>query len=269
MTLSSRAAAAAIREAAGEIPLGALEVFAQIDSTNSWLMARPAPPPGQLDACMAYGQTAGRGRHGRAWSAPAGAGLYLSMAWTFPRRPATLPALALAAGVAVRRALADLDITGVSLKWPNDLVAADGKLGGILAELRGERGGQPSVVIGVGINVALPEEARAAIVPSWGRGPVDLLTLTGDTPALERLAGRVLAQAAAMLAVFGAQGFMAFRDEFAAADYLFGRPLRCPGPATTLSGEGAGIDSDGALRVLHAGEVQRVVSGDVSVRLAP
>ncbi|MCC5862787.1 MAG: biotin--[acetyl-CoA-carboxylase] ligase [Gammaproteobacteria bacterium] len=267
MTLSPTAAVATIREAAGESPLGTLEVFAQIDSTNSWLLARPAPPPGQLDACLAYAQTAGRGRHGRVWSAPAGAGLSLSMAWTFSRRPATLPALALAAGVAVRRALADLDITGVSLKWPNDLVAADGKLGGILAELRGERGGQPSVVIGVGINVALPDAARAAIVQSWGRGPVDLLTLTGRTPALEPLAGRVLARAAEMLAVFGAQGFSAFRDEFAAADYLFGRTLTCPGPAATLSGEGAGIDPDGALRLSCAGEIQRVVSGEVSVRL--
>ena len=268
MATDPATAAAAIREAVGATPLGALEVLREVDSTNSWLLGRPGPAPGQLDACLAFTQTAGRGRQGRAWSAPPGAGLYLSMAWTFTRRPGTLSALGLAAGVAARGALADLGIAGVQLKWPNDLVAAEGKLGGILVELRGERSGRPSVVIGIGINIALPDEISAGIVPSWGRGPVDLLGLAGHAPSLPSLAGRVLAQTGAMLAAFGEQGFAPFHDAFSAADYLRGRALVCVGPDGPLSGTGAGVDPDGALRVDTGTTVARVVSGEVSVRLA-
>jgi BirA family transcriptional regulator, biotin operon repressor / biotin---[acetyl-CoA-carboxylase] ligase len=258
----------AIRAAAADAPLRELAVFAQLDSTNSWLMARQPPLAGELDACLAETQIAGRGRRGRPWAAPLGGGLYLSMAWHLDRRPPDFSALSLATGVAVCEALAELGVREVQLKWPNDLVVDGGKLGGILVEMRGEADGPAEMVIGVGINVCLPAEVREGIAPSWGRGPVDLVEATGRQPiARNRLAGRLIARTAAMLKAFQQDGFAPFREAFMAADYLRGRPLQAPAAGGAVRGHGAGVDADGALRVETAHGVVRVVSGEVSVVL--
>ena len=271
--------AGSIRQTAGSQALRTLSVFGQLDSTNTWLLSQPMPPRGRLDACLAETQTAGRGRRGRSWAAPLGGGLYLSMAWQFDPRPPDFPALSLATGVAVRAALSDQGLSSVQLKWPNDLVVDDGKLGGILVELKGEADGPSQVVIGVGINVALPAQAREAIAPNWGRGPVDLHEIIGQPVSRNQLAGRLIARTAEMLARFQIDGFAQFHDAFAQADYLRGRSLSAPAPvavsaptgpgksAGQILGTGDGVDSDGALRVATAQGVVRIVSGEVSVGL--
>ncbi len=114
-----------------------------------------------LRACIAEYQTAGRGRRGRRWSTPLGAGLCLSVGWQFADAPAELSALTLAVGVVVRRALARVAGVEIALKWPNDLVWDERKLGGILLELTAEGQGGCHVVAGIGINVALPPEVLA------------------------------------------------------------------------------------------------------------
>ena len=93
-------------------------------------------------------QTAGRGRHGRSWDAPAGSGLFA----TFVLRPS--PVIVFAAGVATAEACG----RGVQLKWPNDLVLDDRKLGGILAEIRGDR-----ALVGIGINLSWAPEGAAML----------------------------------------------------------------------------------------------------------
>ena len=90
------------RVAAG---LATLEVFTELGSTNRQLLRTP-PPPGMLNVCIAEYQTAGRGRRGRRWSAPLGAGLTLSVGWQFADTPPELSALTLAVGVVARRVLA-------------------------------------------------------------------------------------------------------------------------------------------------------------------
>ena len=160
--------AAAIR---GRLPtdvaanLRDLEVHEALDSTSDRLLAARALPPGRFDACLAEFQNAGRGRRGRRWVAPFASGLCLSVSWSYRDAPATLGALSLAAGVAALRALQRVGIGGLSLKWPNDIVRADAKLGGILIDLRGEAAGPACVVVGIGINVRLPRAARAALAP--------------------------------------------------------------------------------------------------------
>jgi BirA family biotin operon repressor/biotin-[acetyl-CoA-carboxylase] ligase len=258
--------AAAIREAAACAALGELEVFAELDSTNTWLLDRPPPTSGVVAACLAESQSAGRGRRGRAWAAPFAGGLYLSVAWQFDRRPPDFPALSLASGVAARQALSELGVAGVLLKWPNDLVVDDGKLGGILVELRGEADGPAMVVIGVGINLCLTAQARAGIEPAWGRGPVDLAEVLGAPAPRNRLAGRLIAHTATMLDRFSRDGFAPFRQAFDDADYLRGRMLCAPAPRGELRGSGAGVDRDGALLLQTTDGLERVVSGEVSVR---
>jgi BirA family biotin operon repressor/biotin-[acetyl-CoA-carboxylase] ligase len=102
-----------------------LDVVTVIDSTNSALLTGPRPVPGKLWACLAEYQRGGRGRRGRAWLAPLGRGLCMSVAWTFAGQPGDFAALGLAAGVAVRRALLAQTGLPIRIKWPNDLLVAD------------------------------------------------------------------------------------------------------------------------------------------------
>jgi BirA family biotin operon repressor/biotin-[acetyl-CoA-carboxylase] ligase len=105
-----------------------LELLFEVDSTNSRLLAAVPPPPGFADAALSELQHAGRGRRGRNWIAPFGAGIALSMAWTFGEGAGALSALSLGVGVAMARALSRAGAAGVALKWPNDLVV-DGETG--------------------------------------------------------------------------------------------------------------------------------------------
>ena len=142
--------------------LAQLEVFAEIDSTNSYLMLEPGPPAGKLRVAATTNQTAGRGRHGKTWESPPNSGLCISVAYTFGSRPENFSALTLATGLASIAALEELGVGAVQLKWPNDLIANDGKLAGILTEVHQNSSGAMTVVTGIGINVVLAESMRFA-----------------------------------------------------------------------------------------------------------
>jgi BirA family biotin operon repressor/biotin-[acetyl-CoA-carboxylase] ligase len=186
------------------------------------------------------------------------------MSWSYRDSPATLAALSLAAGVAALRALRRLGIDGLSLKWPNDIVRADAKLGGILIDLRGEAAGPAYVVVGIGINVRLPRAARGALAAT-GVEATDLASL-GAVPARNEMAAVLIAELHQALGEFGARGMAAFADEWQAADALAGRAVRVLHGGQQLDGEARGVDADGALLLDADGGRRRIVSGEVSVR---
>ena len=158
-----------IRDSLDETVAGRLAVFEAFDeiaSTNSYLMDREAPSPGQFHVALTDNQVAGRGRHGRVWQSPAGSGLALSLAYTFAAQPANLAAITLAIGVGAIEALDRVGIGGVQLKWPNDLVADDGKLGGILTETQAQPDNAIKVVTG-GSPVATG--SRRSSSPAWAQ----------------------------------------------------------------------------------------------------
>ena len=119
--------------------LASCEVAWEIDSTNAELLRRHATAGVQV--LLAESQTAGRGRRGRAWASPLAAHLYLSLQRRFDGGVAALSGLSIAVGVAAAEALRALGFAQVGLKWPNDLLAGDRKLGGILIEFGGEDSG--------------------------------------------------------------------------------------------------------------------------------
>jgi BirA family transcriptional regulator, biotin operon repressor / biotin---[acetyl-CoA-carboxylase] ligase len=248
--------------------LATLEVFTELDSTNRRLLAVP-PAPGKLSVCIAEYQTAGRGRRGRRWSVPLGAGLTLSAGWQFTETPPELSALTLAIGVVTRRVLARVAGVDVALKWPNDLVWDDRKLGGILLDLTAEGQGGCHVVAGIGINVALPAESLPTL-SDWPRGAADLATATGGRPPPRAVLAVALVEALAdLFAGFPADGFGAYRNDWRKADYLRGREVRLDGAGGPVLGTALGIEADGALLIeTAAGARRRVIAGDVSVRNA-
>ncbi len=240
----------------------------EVPSTSTALLERGAPPPGQFDFLSAEYQRAGRGRLGRSWLAPPGGAICLSWSWCFQGMAQRLGALSLATGVAVLRALRSLGVTGVQLKWPNDLVTARGKLGGILIEIRSEAAGPLHVVVGLGLNVTVGATMREFIGVS-GLSPVDLAELSPDglPPPREALVAAILEQNVALLRSFSRDGFAAALPDYQAADALCGKPVRLTGGSQAVpDGIARGVDADGALLVERDGQLHRIVAGEVSVR---
>jgi BirA family biotin operon repressor/biotin-[acetyl-CoA-carboxylase] ligase len=253
-----------------ELP-AATEVFFELGSTNDYLHAAAAPPLGDPRLVFAELQTAGRGRRGREWLAPFGSGLTFSISWTFAEMPADLSALGLALGVCVVRELRKLGAAQVQLKWPNDIVDRHAKLGGLLLQMRSEAGGPACVVAGLGLNLALPESARAALQSPLATPVTDLAAAcAGKPPARLDTAACVAASMLAGLDEFSRSGFASFAGDWAAFDSLRDAPvtvLRHDGP---LQGIARGADAEGALRVeTPGGVVERVHAGDVSLRRSP
>jgi len=244
-----------------------LELQSETDSTNARLVGRNTSP-GRACACVAEYQTRGRGRRGRRWLMPPAAGICLSVAWQFERPPAALSALGPAAGLAVRRGLCDLGIDGVGLKWPNDLVWRNAKLGGILVELRAEGQGPAFVVIGVGVNDQLDAELRRAIVDSGGQSPVDLATIRGaDRPGRNRVAGAIIGRLLELLSCCADAGVDQMCRDWAEADVLLGREVRVSLGDSEVTGVARGLAADGALLLDTTDGSRRLTAGDVRVRL--
>ncbi len=246
-----------------------VEVFTELESTNRYLLDQRSPEPGALRACVAEYQSAGRGRRGRSWTAPLGAGLCLSAAWQFRETPPGLAALTLAVGVVVRRVLERVADIRIALKWPNDLVWHDRKLGGILVEMTAEAYGRCHVVVGMGLNVAMSCELLDS-VSDWDAGAVDLARATnGRAPRRTALAAELIEALGLLLTDYEREGFTPYRDEWRAADYLKGKRISLQESSGSTFGTANGIGEDGALLLETAqGLSIRVISGDVSVRPA-
>jgi BirA family biotin operon repressor/biotin-[acetyl-CoA-carboxylase] ligase len=243
--------------------LDQLEVFGSVASTNTYLMSQLAPGVGRFRVAIADHQSSGRGRHNRRWVSPPGAGLYMSFAYSFEEHPDHLPSLTLAIGVGVIAALQKLGIDGVSLKWPNDIVALDGKLGGILTELQSRATEGVTVVTGIGLNIDLPEDAETSIESDWARRVVDVSGICETVPGRAVIAAAIITELYSVMQKFAALGFVAFLEAWAKHDWLNQREVVVDLPDQQISGVAAGVDNDGALLVDTGKGKTRVVSGSI------
>jgi BirA family biotin operon repressor/biotin-[acetyl-CoA-carboxylase] ligase len=257
--------------AAGHGPFAAaVEVLFEVDSTNSRLYDEAPPCAGQARFLFAEIQRAGRGRRGRSWVAPFASGLTFSVAWTFVETPPGLPALGLAIGVAVAETLRALGAEDAGLKWPNDIVWRRRKIGGLLLQSRTEAGGPATVVIGLGLNIALPIATREELTRAGAFPVADLReAMTGRFPGRNELAGTLAAAIIAALAEFEREGFPPFAPRWSALDVLAGEPVRLIQGESVVDGVARGADAQGALLVEVGGRLERFHSGDVSLRPAP
>ena len=243
-----------------------LDVAWTVSSSNTVLLERPNPPNGVCEVFLAEYQTAGRGRRGRNWIAPPGGAICLSVSWTFREVPPDLSALGLVIGVCSLRSLSSLGVANARLKWPNDLVVEDRKLGGILIELRAESAGPACVVIGVGVNISLGASLLQTIAET-GVAPTDLVTAGLTQPSRNEIAASLVTAYVRGLLEFEKDGLKPFSEEWRVADALRGRPVTVQAPEGTTKGVARGIDLHGALIVeTPHGGVKKFISGDVSVR---
>lgn len=246
-----------------------LEVLLTVDSTNRHVLEHAANLPGTAHVCVAEIQNAGRGRRGRSWIAPFGSGVCMSLGWQFVEAPPTFSALSLAVGVAAVRAFRRLGIGGIGLKWPNDLIWQQRKLGGILIEMRGESAGPAQVVIGIGINMRMPGAIRIMLAEQQAALISDVHEIMRErTPPRNALIAMLLEEVTKMLQTFGERGFEPFADEWRHLDTLADAPVRVTSGSQTTFGRARGVDLDGTLLVDVNGELRRFASGEVSLRPA-
>lgn len=243
-----------------------LDVRAHIGSTNTTLLERASRE--RIDGCVltAEVQTGGRGRRGRQWLSPFGRNLAVSLGFAIGRPLAEIGALSLVVGVALRRALVEAGLSGVELKWPNDVLLDGRKLAGILIEL--VRATAPvEVVVGIGVNVGC-----AGTVGSRIDQPIADVAEQLDRPSRTELLAAIVNQVVAACRDFDRRGFSGFRAEWEAAHRHRGKPVVVTLPVAgsvagqTVPGTALGIAADGSLRVATHDGVREFNGGEVSVR---
>ncbi len=242
--------------------LSALEIFDQIDSTNAYLVEQAHAGADSGTVCLAEHQTAGKGRRGREWVSPFGQNIYLSILWRFQNGPAAIAGLSLAAGVAVVKTLEQYKINNLGLKWPNDLYWQGKKLGGILVEVSGESEGPCVAVLGLGLNLFLPEHQAASITQAW----TDLSRVTGSPINYRnRLAASLIGNLLTVLAEFEDKGIVAYLDEWRRYDCMLGKQVSIYMANHILQGIASGIDENGFFLLKNnEGQIKAYASGEVS-----
>lgn len=234
-------------------------------STNRQLLQDPQH--GKL--LVTEWQDGGRGRLGRTWHGVLGGSLLFSLAWRFENGSAQLAGLPLAVGVAVATVLQQSGVAQIGLKWPNDLLLQDAagqwaKVGGILIEMQGDALGPSHVVIGIGLNIALPENWQAQLDQAAAS-----LSSGGLNCGRNELLARLIDQLETTLTQFAETGFAPLCARWEALHAWSNAALNIIAANGSIqTGYFAGLAADGSLRLnTPQGEIL-IHSGDVSLRRA-
>lgn len=234
-----------------------LEITLETESTNSDLLLRSASECIHGIALACEHQRAGRGRLGRVWQSPIAQTIALSVGWNFSGGVAGLEGLSLAVGASLAEAVERDFGVSLGLKWPNDLYLNDNKCGGILIDITGDVSRACTVIVGVGLNVALTPEAGKDIDQPWAA----LSSSLRDEVSRSRVLGTCLNAIAKVLSSFETQGFEHWRRLFGQRDYLLGKAVVIE-RSVPVSGVAAGVDGQGALLVRSPSGLVSVYAGE-------
>ncbi|WER46126.1 biotin--[acetyl-CoA-carboxylase] ligase [Cupriavidus sp. WKF15] len=249
----------------------ALELVEETGSTNAdlTLACRQAPWSDAAILRLAYRQTAGRGRQGRPWQGQAG--LTFSVALPLALAPSQLSGLSLAVGLALAQALGDVDAglgARVGLKWPNDLQIDGRKLAGILIEAVPAGPQRVWAVVGIGLNLVRDPQMEVALGRKLAGVAEAVPGFDAQRDATGLLAA-VLARLGAMRELFLAQGFAPMAAQWSALDAYRDQPVRLLHDGQVLAeGMARGVDGDGHLLLETPAGLERITSGELSLRPA-
>ena len=258
--------ATSVAHALGEqAPYFKIEILDSAPSSNTLLLQRAALGAPSGNVLAVEWQSGGRGRMGRIWHAGLGNALTFSLLWRFEQGLSALSGLSLAAGIALVRALHALGVVSAQLKWPNDVLGKRGKLAGILVEAQGDMLGPSAVVIGIGLNLSLPDNLLAQI----NQPATSLKEMVATQPGIkipERniLLATILRELHGVLLEFSRYGFAPFQAEWESHHALHNQPVCLSLPdGTSISGIARGITENGALiletssgrKIFNSGEI--------------
>lgn len=234
-----------------------------LESTNQYLLERIERLENG-ETCIAEYQTAGRGRRGREWISPFASHLYFSMYWRLDAGIERASGLSLLVGIATVNALEKLGIQGVGLKWPNDLYYQGKKLAGILIELNAQASDACHSVIGIGINVRMPEAQGKLIDQPW----VDLNTISPERVDRNQLSGLLIKELHFLLTDYEQQGLAPFLSRWFELDCFINQPVNLLIGEKIETGICRGINEQGALLMEVNGGTKPYIGGEISLRLA-
>lgn len=237
----------------------------EVDSTNQYLLNRIGHHDFHGHITLAEYQTRGRGRRGNRWISPFAAGICLSIGWYFDPAPDPLALISLGTGVAVMRALRRAGIADAGLKWPNDVIWQNRKLGGTLVEMRAESAGPCYVVIGAGINYSFPEGLNSGgdIDQPW----VDIATIQNPAISRNEFTAILISEIIRLMNNYSRQNDAGIIDEWRNYDCAKGKSAKLHMQNRVVNGLIVGIDNGGALLMSVNGKLEKYSSGEISLKL--
>lgn len=234
--------------------------FDDIDSTNAFMLKHAAELQSG-DICISEYQSAGRGRRGRTWVSPYGSHLYCSLFWRLSQGMNQAMGLSLVIACSLAKVLESMGVEGVGLKWPNDVYLNEKKLAGVLIEMSGQADSECNLVIGIGINLAMPQNGAELIDQPWS----DLRSI-GDLPDKTELSLMLQRQIFEDLSLFESEGLKAFSERWKSNDLFMGKNVRLHLGENIKEGICCGIDNQGAVLIEHDGEIHSYIGGEISLR---
>ena len=227
-----------------------IDVLQTVTSTNDYLAELGLAGTGCVGVCIADQQTQGKGRFGHSWWSPAGVNLYLSMQWGLQQWRTQYEVLGLWLLIAIARLLEQLGVAGVRLKWPNDICMDGKKLGGILIE-RKASSTQHSLIIGLGLNVAMSQTREFEEIPGW----VDLLSAHPDWRlGRDELAAHVIKVLTRVLNTLDDNNPEDLCSAWGRYDFLSNQQVKFLYKDRHMCGKAKGIDAQGCIVMRVNGE---------------
>ena len=245
-----------------DIDQSSIEVHGIIDSTNSYLLRRLPNQIAQGQVCLAEYQSAGRGRRGRQWVSPFGTQIYLSMYWYLEQGLSAAMGLSIVAALAVSDAIFEATNIQVQLKWPNDIYLGGVKLAGILIDLEGQALEPSHSVIGIGLNINMPEKESAKIDQKW----TDLQSYSDNIIDRNLLCASLIHHLLIRLRSLEKNGLESMLDEWNKHDYYLNKRVKLITGERITAGVCRGVDNQGALMLEVDGQLKTIYGGEVSLR---
>ena len=243
-----------------EVPL--IEVHNIIDSTNDYLMRRIPNHIQKGQVCIAEYQSAGRGRRGRQWISPFGSHLYMSVYWFIENGMSAAMGLSTVVALAISDAVKALYKIQVELKWPNDIYINGLKLAGVLIDLEGSPHESCHIVIGIGLNVNMPDKSGEQVGQPW----TDLQKHTQEPIDRNILIAKIIECLFFRLNEHKHHGLDSLVKEWNAQDYFFNKQVKLITGKNHTQGKCKGINNQGALLLEVDNKLTAVYGGEVSLR---
>ena len=239
-----------------------LEILDHAASSNTILLQRAALRAASGHVVAVELQTSGKGRLGRRWHSGLGNGLTFSLLWRFDCSLNELSGISLAVGVAILRALNKLGARGIRLKWPNDVLTTQGKLGGVLIESQGDMLGPATVVIGIGLNYQLPDKITSQI----DQPATCLSEVMDEVPSRSKMLAVLLCELSTILEKYCIEGFASLHSEWEENHLYQGKNIKLQLPDGRIAeGISLGVTGLGAIRIQTEQGECKYNSGEIGI----
>jgi BirA family biotin operon repressor/biotin-[acetyl-CoA-carboxylase] ligase len=239
------------------------ELLQSVNSTNEHVSGLEISP-GKAAICITESQVSGRGRRGRTWHSSPYRNLLFSISWCFEAWPDAITGLSLAAGIEIVSKLRAIGVSDLMLKWPNDIVSAQGKIGGILIDVRGEANASCRIDIGLGLNIVMAAKDAKNIDQEWS----DLESLGYKDIDRNKLAATCINAWIELCKNYAETGFAAYKDLWPDYDAYSDATISVSRDQNEFLGRVTGVNDAGALLVkAENGQMHLLTDAETSIRL--